>query len=133
MDSAEQVALTPQNDNGQHFTYYNAKRLNVFAPDGRPVDGTREMVLTPSPHFDHLPVNTTFSSVLMPSNIKEDGNKAFLSRIPRMPKQINNPTSFKDADHFYVACNFSFTFICFRPRRNECDPVVRTFRSPVRK
>lgn len=73
MDSAEQAALTPQNDNGQQFTYYNAKRLNVFAPDGRPLDGTREMTLTPNPHFDHLPVNTTLSSVLTPSNVKENG------------------------------------------------------------
>lgn len=73
MDSAEQAALTPQNDNGQSLTYYNAKKLNVFALDGRPVDGTREMILTPNPHFDHLPVNISFSSVLLPSNIHEDG------------------------------------------------------------
>lgn len=73
MDSAEQAALSPQPDTGQPISYYNAKRLNLFAPDGRPVDGTREMILTPNPHFDHLPVNISFSSVLLPANVKEDG------------------------------------------------------------
>ncbi|XP_049817631.1 voltage-dependent calcium channel subunit alpha-2/delta-3 isoform X1 [Aethina tumida] len=72
MDSAEQAALTPQSDNGQPFRYYNAKRLNAFGPDGRPAEGTREMMLTPNPHFDHLPVNTSLSSVLIPSNIDEE-------------------------------------------------------------
>ncbi|KAL3289880.1 hypothetical protein HHI36_023270 [Cryptolaemus montrouzieri] len=72
MDSAEQAALTPQADNGQPFKYYNAQRLNVFAPDGRPADGTREMVLTPNPHFDHLPVNTTLSSILLPPGVSEE-------------------------------------------------------------
>lgn len=74
MDSAEQAALSPQPDIGQPFSYYNAKRLNLFASDGKPVDGTREMILTPNPHFDHLPVNVSFSSVLLPANVKEDGN-----------------------------------------------------------
>lgn len=73
MDSAEQAALTPQSDNGQGFRYYNARRLNAFGPDGRPVEGTREMTLTPSPHFDHLPVNTSLSSILLPSNVDEEG------------------------------------------------------------
>ncbi|XP_018576080.1 voltage-dependent calcium channel subunit alpha-2/delta-3 isoform X2 [Anoplophora glabripennis] len=72
MDSAEQAALTPRTDNGQPFRYYNAKRLNAFGRDGRPAEGTREMMLTPNPHFDHLPVNTSLSSVLMPTNIKEN-------------------------------------------------------------
>lgn len=73
MDSAEQAALTPQSDNGQGFRYYNARRLNAFGPDGRPVEGTREMMLTPSPHFDHLPVNTSLSSILLPSNVDDEG------------------------------------------------------------
>lgn len=33
------------------------------------------MMLTPNPHFDHLPVNTSLSTVLIPSNIYEHGNK----------------------------------------------------------
>ncbi|KYB29565.1 voltage-dependent calcium channel subunit alpha-2/delta-3 isoform X2 [Tribolium castaneum] len=70
-ESAEQAALTPQTDNGQPFRYYNAKRLNSFGPDGRPVEGTREMMLTPNPHFDHLPVNTSLSTVLIPPNVEE--------------------------------------------------------------
>lgn len=73
MDSAEQAAQTPQTDNRQRLQYYNAKRLNAFGPDGRPADGTREMILTPNPHFDNLPVNTSLSSILMPNNVNEDG------------------------------------------------------------
>uniref|UniRef100_A0A6P7F144 Voltage-dependent calcium channel subunit alpha-2/delta-3 isoform X2 n=1 Tax=Diabrotica virgifera virgifera TaxID=50390 RepID=A0A6P7F144_DIAVI len=71
MDSAEQAALTPRSDNGQPFRFYNAKRLNAFGDDGRPAEGTREMILTPNAHFDHLPVNTTLSSILMPNNVGE--------------------------------------------------------------
>lgn len=74
MDSAEQAALTPQSDNGQGFRYYNAKKLNVFDPNGKPADGTREMILTPNPHFDHLPINTSLSSILLPPNVNENGN-----------------------------------------------------------
>lgn len=81
MDSAEQAALTPQSDTGQPFSYYNAKRLNLFDQDGRPVDGTREMILTPNPHFDHLPVNVSLSSVLLPANVKEDGKAAKLALL----------------------------------------------------
>lgn len=77
MDSAEQAALTPQADNGQRFQYYNARKLNAFGPDGRPADGTREMVLTPNPHFDFLPVNTSLSSILMPNYITENGKYNF--------------------------------------------------------
>nr|XP_022915064.1 voltage-dependent calcium channel subunit alpha-2/delta-3 isoform X1 [Onthophagus taurus] len=70
MDSAEQIALTPQNDNG-NIKYFNAKKLNIFGHDGKPADGSREMMLTANPHFDYLPVNTSFSSVLIPSDIHE--------------------------------------------------------------
>lgn len=73
MDSAEQAALSSQSDNGQSIQYYNARKLNVFGLDGRPAEGTREMTLTPNPHFDHLPVNTTLSSVLMPPATTEQG------------------------------------------------------------
>lgn len=73
MDSAEQAALSAQPDNNQGFRYYNAKKLNVFGPDGQPTDGTREMTLTPNPHFDHLPVNTTLSSVLLPPSVSDSG------------------------------------------------------------
>lgn len=73
MDSAEQAALTPRSDNGQPFRFYNAKRLNAFGDDGRPAGGTREMILTPNPHFDHLPVNTTLSTILMPNDVVEAG------------------------------------------------------------
>lgn len=73
MDSAEQAALTPHTDNAQNFKYYDAERLNIFDPNGKLVRGSREMLLTTNPHFDYLPVNTTFSSVLTPATIDENG------------------------------------------------------------
>lgn len=75
MDSAEQAALAPHNDNAQSFKYYDAKRLNVFDANGKLVRGAREMLLTTNPHFDYLPVNTTLSSILMPDIIDENGNR----------------------------------------------------------
>ncbi|XP_030748608.1 voltage-dependent calcium channel subunit alpha-2/delta-3 isoform X3 [Sitophilus oryzae] len=76
MDSAEQAALAWRPD-GTTSTprYYNAERLNAFAPDGRPADGTKELVLTPNPHFDHLPVNVSLSTVLTPSNVQDSDSE----------------------------------------------------------
>ncbi|XP_017785728.1 PREDICTED: voltage-dependent calcium channel subunit alpha-2/delta-3 isoform X2 [Nicrophorus vespilloides] len=71
MDSAEQAALTPQADNGQPFRYYNAEKLNMFGPEGRPAEGTREMILHTNPHFEHLPVNSSLSTVLLPPHVDE--------------------------------------------------------------
>ncbi|XP_050313474.1 voltage-dependent calcium channel subunit alpha-2/delta-4 [Anthonomus grandis grandis] len=72
MDSAEQAALAWRSDNNYAAPrYYNAERLNTFAPDGRPADGTRELILTPNPHFDHLPVNVSISTVLTPVGVHD--------------------------------------------------------------
>ena len=80
MDSAEQAALTPQSDNGQGVKYYNAQKLNVFGADGKPADGTRELMLHPNAHFEHLAVNTSISTVLVPANIDESGNWAVIPK-----------------------------------------------------
>ncbi|XP_018325617.1 voltage-dependent calcium channel subunit alpha-2/delta-3 isoform X2 [Agrilus planipennis] len=69
MDSAEQAALTPQADSGQPIKFYDARKINIFGPDGQPVENSRGLILTPNTHFDHLPVNTSLSSVLIPTHI----------------------------------------------------------------
>lgn len=112
MDSAEQAALTPQADNGQPFKYYNAKKLNVFDPDGRSTPGTREMLLTPNTHFDHLPVNISLSSVLIPPSIDEVG--AFIENLTQ------------NSSSFFILTYFRFKSIKF-------DPLVRAFRSIICK
>lgn len=33
------------------------------------------MTLTPNPHFDHLPVNTSLSTVLIPPNVEDYGKR----------------------------------------------------------
>lgn len=73
MDIAEQAALAPQTDNAQNVKYYDARRLNIFDPNGKLVRRSREMLLTTNPHFDYLPVNTTFTSVLTPNFIDDNG------------------------------------------------------------
>jgi hypothetical protein len=35
------------------------------------------MMLTPNPHFDHLPVNASLSTVLIPPNVEEYGKVSF--------------------------------------------------------
>ncbi|KAJ8970014.1 hypothetical protein NQ314_001443 [Rhamnusium bicolor] len=106
MDSAEQAALTPRADNGQPFRYYNAKRLNAFGPDGRPAEGTREMMLTPNPHFDHLPVNTSLSSVLTPSNVNENGiawPPEDISTVWQRPRSNRNVYDFRSSTWYVGA------------------------------
>lgn len=71
MDSAEQAALAGAPSTGSG--YYDARRLNVFGPDGRPAEGSRKLLLTPSRHFDQLSVNTSHSAVLMPPFLDEEG------------------------------------------------------------
>ncbi|CAH1121282.1 unnamed protein product [Ceutorhynchus assimilis] len=76
MDSAEQAALAWRTyASGTTPRYYNAERLNAFAPDGHPADGTRELVLTPNPHFDHLPVNVSLSTVLTPAGVQDSDSE----------------------------------------------------------
>lgn len=84
MDSAEQAALSPKNGAGTavstgdaaagnsngNLRYYNAHKL---AGDGKSAYGARDVILTPNRHFDHLPVNTSISSILMPSDVHDTG------------------------------------------------------------
>jgi hypothetical protein len=74
MDSAEQAALSHKLDVGTSVRYYNARRLNEFGPDGRLQDGSKEMNLAQNGHFDHLAVNTSLSSVLLPAGVRDSGD-----------------------------------------------------------
>lgn len=71
MDSAEQAALSGA-ARGE-ASYLDARRLNVFAQDGRLAEGSKRLQLSPSRHFDHLSVNTTKSAILMPPFVDEFG------------------------------------------------------------
>ncbi|XP_063239126.1 voltage-dependent calcium channel subunit alpha-2/delta-3 isoform X2 [Bacillus rossius redtenbacheri] len=71
MESAEQAALSHKFDAGLSVSYYNARRVNEFGPDGRLADGSKQLALTLNRHFDQLPVNTSLSSVLLPAGISD--------------------------------------------------------------
>lgn len=73
MDSAEQAALSHKFEEALAAKYLNSRRLSLYAPDGKPFEGGRDVTLTPNRHFDHLPVNTNFSSVLLPQGVEESG------------------------------------------------------------
>lgn len=75
MDSAEAAALSSGsgNSDGAPGSYFDARWLNVHADDGTLAAKARRLQLTPSRHFDHIAVNTSFSAVLMPPYISTEG------------------------------------------------------------
>lgn len=72
MDTAETLAEGSNYDVPvpESFKYYNAKML---IQPGEKVEkapnGTRELLLTPNSHFYNIPVNTSLSSVHVPTNV----------------------------------------------------------------
>lgn len=78
MDSAEQAAL---GDNEQSASggggggdgFYDAREINQYAPDGRPVSGTKELLMRTLRRFDRLPVNLTHSTVLKATDSDMEG------------------------------------------------------------
>lgn len=75
MDSAEAAALSSGSggSDGAPGSYYDARWLNVHADDGTLAARARRLTLTPSRHFDHIAVNSSYSAVLMPPYINTDG------------------------------------------------------------
>lgn len=74
MDSAEAAALSAgSNSDVPPGAYYDARWLNVHADDGTLAARARRLLLSPSRHFDHIAVNTSYSAVLMPPYINTDG------------------------------------------------------------
>lgn len=69
MDSAEQAALSHKFDPGLSSKY--SQRYNSF--NEKTSDGSRNTYVRSNVYFDQLPVNTNFSSVFLPPNIKETG------------------------------------------------------------
>merc|ERR1711892_1010726 len=107
MELAENIALDHKYDKDRgerlkegRYTYYNAKKLNVLPEDdegggdeyGRYLSQYRDqsddsyapgysrMVLTANKHFSGIPVNTSFSSVHVPTNVF-DGEPKVINAI----------------------------------------------------
>ncbi|XP_059477991.1 voltage-dependent calcium channel subunit alpha-2/delta-3 isoform X4 [Neocloeon triangulifer] len=67
MDAAENTAMSHHDELVLEHDYLNAK---LMVPEGEQVPkGGREMVLTPNSHFYNIPVNTSVSSVHVPTNV----------------------------------------------------------------
>ncbi|CAH0727477.1 unnamed protein product, partial [Brenthis ino] len=76
MDSAEAAALSAgSNSDMSPGAYYDARWLNVHADDGTLAARARRLLLSPSRHFDHIAVNTSYSAVLMPPYINTDDSE----------------------------------------------------------
>lgn len=74
VESAEQAAVSAPRDGNVSPKYYSSQRLDSFSGDGKSSTTGQENFLFSSRHFDHLAVNLTFSTVLMPAGSKDDCN-----------------------------------------------------------
>lgn len=77
MDSAEQAAQSegdPESQ-GQKSTggHYDARYINEYKSDGSLADGSKQLILKHMRRFEGLPVNSTYSSLLVPEGIELSG------------------------------------------------------------
>lgn len=76
VESAEQAAVSAPRDGTVSPKYYASQRLDGSSGDGRVGAGNgQETVLSGNRHFDHLPVNTSSSTVLLAAGVKESGRR----------------------------------------------------------
>nr|XP_012134761.1 PREDICTED: voltage-dependent calcium channel subunit alpha-2/delta-3 isoform X3 [Megachile rotundata] len=71
VESAEQAAVSAPRDGNVSPKYYASQRFDAtFTGDGRTWTG-QESFLSSNRHFDHLAVNATLSTVLLPAGVKD--------------------------------------------------------------
>ncbi|XP_033343040.1 voltage-dependent calcium channel subunit stolid isoform X2 [Megalopta genalis] len=71
VESAEQAAVSAPRDGNVSPKYYSSQRTDAYSPDGKSSTSGQDFLLS-SRHFDHLPVNLTLSTVLLPSGVQDD-------------------------------------------------------------
>ncbi|XP_076242434.1 voltage-dependent calcium channel subunit stolid isoform X2 [Calliopsis andreniformis] len=72
VESAEQAAVSAPRDGSVSPKYYASQRLDALSGDGRTGSANgQENLLSTNRHFDHLAVNVTLSTVLLPVGVKE--------------------------------------------------------------
>uniref|UniRef100_A0A336LYX8 CSON005615 protein n=1 Tax=Culicoides sonorensis TaxID=179676 RepID=A0A336LYX8_CULSO len=73
MDSAEQAALSESDPDGQsqksNNGFYDSRTINEYKSDGSLSEGSRQLILKHMRRFEGLPVNVTYSSLLVPAGI----------------------------------------------------------------
>lgn len=79
MDSAEQAALSESDPEAQSQKsssgYYDARYINEYKSDGSLEKGSKQLLLTPIRRFERLPVNVSFSSLLLPTDVDINDNE----------------------------------------------------------
>ncbi|XP_078047218.1 voltage-dependent calcium channel subunit stolid isoform X3 [Augochlora pura] len=71
VESAEQAAVSAPRDGNVSPKYYSSQRTDTYSADGKSSTNGQDFLLS-SRHFDHLPVNLTLSTVLLPSGVQDD-------------------------------------------------------------
>ncbi|KZC05430.1 Voltage-dependent calcium channel subunit alpha-2/delta-4 [Dufourea novaeangliae] len=72
VESAEQAAVSEPRDGNASPKYYSSQRFDGFPGDGKLAIAGQENLLSSNRHFDHLAVNVTLSTVLLPAGVKDD-------------------------------------------------------------
>ncbi|XP_076634618.1 voltage-dependent calcium channel subunit stolid isoform X2 [Colletes latitarsis] len=70
VESAEQAAVSAPRDGNMSPKYYASQRLESFSGNGKTGNG-QDAFLASSRRFDHLAVNLTLSTVLLPAGVKD--------------------------------------------------------------
>lgn len=73
MESAEQAAVSAPRDGNVAPKYYASQRFDSSS-EGKASITVQETFLSSNRHFDHLAVNVTLSTVLLPDGVKQIGN-----------------------------------------------------------
>lgn len=71
--------MSAPRDGNMSPKYYASQRLDSFSVDGKASTTGQDNVLSSNRHFDHLAVNLTLSTVLLPAGVKDAGNTLHLS------------------------------------------------------
>ncbi|KAJ8684182.1 hypothetical protein QAD02_019974, partial [Eretmocerus hayati] len=71
MENAEQAAVSVSQEGATSPRYYSSHRINQFTDEGKLKPGSREMIIKPDRHFDHIAVNLSLSAVLMPPGVTD--------------------------------------------------------------
>lgn len=73
VESAEQAAVSAPRDGNVAPKYYASQRFDSSSGEGKASITGQETFLSSNRHFDHLPVNITLSTVLLPDGVKQIG------------------------------------------------------------
>ncbi|XP_016908841.1 voltage-dependent calcium channel subunit alpha-2/delta-3 isoform X4 [Apis cerana] len=71
VESAEQAAVSAPRDGNVAPKYYASQRFDSSSGEGKASITVQETFLSSNRHFDHLAVNVTLSTVLLPDGVKQ--------------------------------------------------------------